>query len=79
VRIFGEEVERRAEVVAIDAFSAHADRRGLLEFADRLERPPRETYLVHGEESQSLALAEALRERGWRVHVPFEGDRVEVS
>ncbi len=79
VRIFGEEVERRAEVVAIDAFSAHADRGGLLDFAEHLERPPRETYLVHGEETQSLALAEALRERGWRVHVPFEGDRVEIA
>lgn len=79
VRIFGEEVERRAEVVAIDAFSAHADRGELLAFADRFENPPSETYLVHGEELQSLALAETLRERGWRVHVPYQGDKVEIA
>jgi metallo-beta-lactamase family protein len=79
VRIFGEEIERRAEVVAIDAFSAHADRGELLAFADAFDRPPRDTYLVHGEELQALALAEALRERGWRVHVPYEGDRAEID
>lgn len=79
VRIFGEEMTRRAEVVAIDAFSAHADREDLLGFASAIERPPRDTFLVHGEPLQALALAEALRKRGWRVHVPFDGDAYEVS
>jgi metallo-beta-lactamase family protein len=79
VRIFGDEVRRRAEVIAIDAFSAHADRSDLLAFADGFDAPPRDTFLVHGEEMQSLSLAEALRARGWRVHVPFEGDAAEIA
>ncbi len=79
VRIFGEEVERKAEVVVIDYFSAHADRNDLLAFAASFERPPRDTYLVHGEELQALALAEALRGHGWRVHVPYDGDTAEIA
>jgi len=69
VRIFGEPVRLRAEVRAIDAFSAHADRNELLEWVGTLKRPPRKIFVVHGEEEQSLSFAEALKERGFRKTV----------
>jgi metallo-beta-lactamase family protein len=79
VRIHGEELARRAEVIVLNALSAHADRSGLLRFADQLERAPAQTFLVHGEEAQAMALAGALGERGWRVRVPFDGDVCEIA
>ncbi|MGH7742184.1 MAG: MBL fold metallo-hydrolase RNA specificity domain-containing protein, partial [Candidatus Eiseniibacteriota bacterium] len=75
VNIFGEPVERRAEVVALDGFSAHADQRELLAWVARLEPAPRVIYLVHGESAPAETLAEKLRERfPSQVHVPRRGE-----
>ncbi len=74
VRIFGEEFQRRADVVVMNAFSAHADREELLTWAGRIQDRPRATFVVHGAEDQSESLAAALRERGFpRVDVPQPG------
>ena len=78
VRIFGEMTERRAEVVVINAFSAHADRRELLDYAHAFDPAPEQTFLVHGEEKQAASLAIALRSDGRTVHVPFDGDVAEI-
>jgi len=76
VRILGGTYRVRAEVRALHAYSAHADRDDLLDFVAGMERPPRRIFVVHGEERQSLSLAAALRERGAeRVEVPAFGDR----
>jgi len=77
VRIFGDEFERRAEVVKLDAFSAHADRKDLIAYVEQVR--PRRVWLVHGEDRARAALAEALRERRIaEVHVPRKGDYVEL-
>lgn len=71
VNIFGEPVRRAAEVVAIEGFSAHADREELIAWVRRLEPAPRRIFLVHGEPGPADALAAALRERTpAEVHVP---------
>ncbi len=62
IRIFGEPYRRRAEVVVMNEFSAHADRNELLAWVKGFKRPPRQAFVVHGEERQSLPFAERLRE-----------------
>lgn len=49
LRILGEEHELRAEVEVISAFSCHAGRSELLDFADRYAQSARNFMLVHGE------------------------------
>ena len=61
VKIFGEQYELRARVEVINGFSAHADRGELLEWADHFRRRPAHTFIVHGEEDSSFALADGLR------------------
>ncbi len=76
VKIFGEEYRLKAQVVTINGFSAHADRNGLLDYARQLG-PERiqAAFVVHGEESSSLALADGLRSLGLRrVTVPQPGE-----
>jgi metallo-beta-lactamase family protein len=76
VKIFGEEYRLRAQVRTINAFSAHADRKELLDYARRLN-PQRlqAAFVVHGEEAASLALAEGLTSLGIaRVAVPRAGE-----
>jgi metallo-beta-lactamase family protein len=76
VRIFGEEYPVRCKVKVMDAFSAHADRRELLDYLafnrpDKLKR----IFLVHGELDQALPLKDALRSQGYpEVHIPEPGE-----
>jgi metallo-beta-lactamase family protein len=61
VKVFGDEYDLRAEVVAMNEFSAHADRNELLAWVNGFKRKPERVFVVHGEESQSFAFADALR------------------
>ena len=77
VRIFGDWFERQAEVVSLQAFSAHADRNDLIAYVRALR--PQKTFLVHGEQEGREALAEALRaEKLGDVFLPTKGDKVEL-
>ena len=79
VKIFGVERALEAEVVVMDAFSAHADRDDLLDFVTRCRGNLKKTFVIHGEESQSLALAKRLTELGIpEVRVPVQGEFVRV-
>ena len=75
IRIYGEMVERRAEVETIDGYSAHADRNELRAWVRQLGGPVRRAFVVHGEPAALGAMADLLREEGVReVHVPEQGD-----
>ncbi len=74
VRIFGEYHEVKASVHMLDGFSAHADRKALLNWASHFAQPPTQTFLVHGEPEAANPLAETLRQRGWQVFVPKLGE-----
>jgi len=76
VRVLGAPVEVRARTVRADAYSAHADRTGLLTWAESVRDRGRVTryFLVHGEEDSAAALAENLRAAGTAtVEVPERG------
>ncbi len=79
VKIFGVERPLEAEVVVMDAFSAHADRDDLLDFVERCGGRLRTTFLVHGEEEQSEAFARRLTDTGIPgVQTPMLGEFVRV-
>jgi metallo-beta-lactamase family protein len=80
VKIFGEQHKLRARVKTITGFSAHADRNGLLDYAQKIGvRRLKGAFVVHGEEKSSLALAEGLQSLGVRqVAVPTEGQEFEL-
>ncbi len=77
VNIFGQPYERKAEVVVLNEFSAHADRNDLIAFAEKVS--PERIFLVHGEENQMEPLGENLREMGFRVDMPeVPGTKYEI-
>ena len=79
VRIFGDEYRLRAHVKVIDAFSAHADRDELLSWIGHAKSSLEGVFVVHGEEEQSLALAEGIGKLGVReITVPHSGESVSV-
>ena len=56
VKMFGQMVDIRAEVTNLPALSAHADCDELLRWLGGFEKPPRRTFVVHGEPVASDAL-----------------------
>lgn len=81
VRLFGVERDLNAEVAVLNGFSAHADQRDLVTFAEavRASGPLRHVALVHGEEKAQCALRTLLDERGFLdVQVPAPRQRLTV-
>jgi metallo-beta-lactamase family protein len=71
VKLFGEYVSIRAEVVQIDGLSAHADQEGLLGWLKALGKAPREVFVNHGEPQAADTLRLRIREQlGWKARVP---------
>jgi metallo-beta-lactamase family protein len=77
IRMLGATVPVKAEIMASDAYSAHADREEILRWLGGFERPPGITYVVHGEPDAAEALREAIESRpGWTAAVARDGQRV---
>lgn len=72
VPIFGVPTKRRAQVVRLNGFSAHADRNDLLAYVRAIRPHPQKVFVVHGEERQSMAFAMSLGDEfpGMEVEVP---------
>lgn len=80
VKIHGEHVPVRAEVVMLGAMSAHADRGELLRWIARLPRPPRQLFITHGEPVAADSLRQAIEEvHGWPCIVPEHRQAVDLA
>jgi metallo-beta-lactamase family protein len=79
VRILGRLFQRRAEVVALNSLSSHADHGELMHSLGPLAGKVQRVRLVHGEPDRAEALAAGLREVGFAdVAIPDRGDSVSV-
>lgn len=80
VRIFGDEYRRHAQVAVLNGFSGHADRDELVAWVGAMKHRPKRIFLVHGEETEALALKTALENRmGLMVDVPQTGDTITLT
>jgi metallo-beta-lactamase family protein len=80
VKIHGQHVPIRAEVVQLDSLSAHADRSELLGWVGALPAAPRRIFVTHGEPVPADSLRQAIEERhGWPCTVPEYLSEVELA
>ncbi len=71
VRLFGEEIAVKAHIHTLGGFSAHADRKGLIEWLSHFKNPDLEVIVNHGEEKISLALAGSIEQAfSFKTFVP---------
>jgi metallo-beta-lactamase family protein len=71
LRIFGQQVPVRAEVVDIGQLSAHAGKSELLRWLSGIQAPPKQTFMIHGEPSGLTSLRDAITElHHWPVTIP---------
>jgi metallo-beta-lactamase family protein len=70
LRIHGEDVPVKAEVIQMHQFSGHAGRSELLRWMGGMPEAPKQVYMVHGEPAAAEALQMAVREQfKWPVTV----------
>lgn len=63
VTLFGEGISVNAEIHSLQGFSGHADQNGLFAWISHFKKPPKQLFLVHGEEESKQALAELIEEK----------------
>lgn len=77
VKMLGREVRIRARVETMENLSAHADCGEILGWLGQFKKPPRTTFLVHGEPKAAEALKEKItRQLRWNVTVPSYLEKV---
>ncbi len=79
IRIHGQDVAVRAEVVKLNSASAHADSHQLIAWLRSMEHAPDRAFVVHGEMSASDQLRQRIsHELHWQAQVPEHGCTVEL-
>jgi metallo-beta-lactamase family protein len=80
VRIHGNDVPIRSEVVQLEDLSAHADASEILEWLGYFKQQPKRTFITHGEPAAADAMRQRIERRlNWACQVPDYLDRVELD
>ena len=79
VHIYKQDVEVKAEVKVIGAYSAHGDQNKLVAWVKEAKRSPSKIFLVHGDEEPLSALQERLLdETSAQVEIAVMSETVEI-
>lgn len=80
VKIFGEEILVKAQILQIEGFSAHADQNGMLEWLKGFVKKPRTVFLVHGDADVFPVWEQKIRETlNFPTIVPELGQSFELA
>jgi metallo-beta-lactamase family protein len=80
MKLFGQVVPVRAEIVEMGQLSAHAGKSELLRWLTGLPVPPKQVYLTHGEPEAAQSLQQAITTNfGWKAAVARYLETIEIS
>ena len=80
VKIHGQIVPVHARIEQIESMSAHADSQEVLRWLGGFARPPRRTFIVHGEPPAMEALQASIKSKlGWETHAPAHRESVALD
>jgi metallo-beta-lactamase family protein len=80
IKIHGEWVTVNAQVESMGSLSAHADSEEIMRWLGGFKRPPRTTFIVHGEPDASQVLhSKIVKELGWNAVIPTYNEIVELA
>jgi metallo-beta-lactamase family protein len=80
VKIHGEHVPVKAEVAMLHNLSAHADYAETLDWLSYFSRPPKQTFITHGEPAAADALRRSMEEKmKWQCYVPEYLERASLD
>lgn len=71
IKMFGQMIPIRAEIVQLENMSAHADSIEMLNWLAHLEKAPRKLFITHGETNAAQALKAQIEKRfHWECEIP---------
>lgn len=74
VKLFGEEIESKAEIKKLEGFSGHADNKGLIRWIKSYVKKPEKVFVTHGEDTVCELFAEHLqKELQLNAIAPYSG------
>lgn len=74
VKLFGEEIEVKAEICRLPGISGHADNHGLIRWISSFKEKPKKVFVVHGEDTVCDIFTNRLRdELGLDAYAPYSG------
>ena len=80
IKIHGEYIPLRAEVTNLEMLSAHADADEIMRWLRGFKKPPRQTFITHGEPIAADALRHRIEEEfGWTCVVPEHRQEIILS
>ena len=79
VKIFGEQIDVKAEIALLAGISGHADRDGLLQFLSGFERKPSLVFVNHGDDDSTTGFARTVTETfGIPAQAPYSGSEFDL-
>ncbi len=79
VKLFGEEIDVKAEIGKLIGMSGHADKNGLLDWMRGFEKKPDKVFVVHGEDTVTETFANTLHdELGLDAYAPYSGTEYDL-
>ena len=78
VRLFGEKIQVRAQILQLPGMSGHADREGLLQWIEHIQPKPTQVYVNHGGDEVCDEFAQMLCERGFDAKAPYPGSQYDL-
>ena len=80
LKMLGQNVPVRADIMVSDSYSAHADQGEILRWLGGFTQPAGATYIVHGEPDAASALQALIAARpGWRVEIARDSQLVSLG
>lgn len=80
IKMFGQMIPIRAEIVQMENISAHADSSEMLGWLAHLNKAPRKIFITHGEQAASQALKVQIEQKfHWKCAIPAYLDSVTLS
>ena len=74
VKIFSEEISVKAEIAVLSGKSGHADKQGLLDWINALDKKPKLVFVNHGESDSCEDFTKCLEtEYGYKAFAPYSG------
>lgn len=80
VKLFGESIEVEAHIEQLHDISGHADRDGLLRWADSFVKKPSQYFIVHGNDDVCDRFADAVAAKtGALAKAPYSGSEYDLA
>lgn len=74
VKLFGEQIDVRAEIAQLPGLSGHADRDGLIDWISHFEKKPKQVFMVHGDDMACESMAQYIsKELKIPAYAPYSG------